>query len=65
MSLKELGLKLGDVFTLKALAETKRRGRESYSRSYKRKLVPLNASTFALKITLARPLKDLKHEEFN
>jgi len=38
VSLKELGLKLGDVFTLKALAETKRRGRESYSRSYKRKL---------------------------
>ena len=55
MSLKDLGLQLGDVFTLKALAETKRRGRESYSRSYKRKLMPLNASAFALKITLARP----------
>ena len=64
MSLKELGLKLGDAFTLKALLETQRR-RESYSRSYKRKLVPLNASTFALKIILARPLKDLQHEEFN
>lgn len=76
-SLKELGLKLGDVFELKALVEKttlqdeklkddkEERKRKLHEISQKRKLIALNPSALALKIALARLLQDLKHEEFN